>query len=107
MFTLVLSGYTLRYDQALLLPEIAATLPGTFFVLGAAWAMRYLRTPRHGITAEADGEQHFNLGSLIVAQTAHAPGQPPADGFAFDGDNRVATEPMARTNRWLNRYFLV
>jgi hypothetical protein len=49
-------------------------------------ALRYLRTPRHGLTAAPDDEAtpHFNLESLIVAQTAHVPAAPEA-GFQFGG----------------------
>jgi hypothetical protein len=79
------SIYTYRFYRSLLPPEIAALIAGILLIGLAAWALHYLRTPRHGLTAVAeDDEPHFNLESLIVAQTAHAPA-PQAPGFAFGG----------------------
>jgi hypothetical protein len=86
LLALAFSLFTLRYYRQLLPPEIAATLGGAVLLLGALAALRYLRTPRHGLTATADAEAtpHFNLESLIVAQTAHVPAAPEA-GFQFGG----------------------
>lgn len=81
------SFFTLRYYRSLLPPEVAATLAGSVLVAAMLWVARYLRTPRHGLTAAPDGEednQKFNLESLIVAQTATVP-QPGAPGFQFGG----------------------
>ena len=53
-----------------------------------AAALRYLRTPRHGLTAAPDDaaieRPGLNFEALIVAQTAHAP-QAPESGFQFGG----------------------
>ena len=79
--------FTLRYYRSLLPPEVAATLAGAVLVAAMLWVARYLRTPRHGLTAASDGDednQKFNLESLIVAQTATVP-QPVAPGFQFGG----------------------
>jgi hypothetical protein len=86
LLALAFSLFTLRYYRQLLPPEIAATLGGAVLLLGALVALRYLRTPRHGLTAAADAEAtpHFNLESLVVAQTAHAPSAPET-GFEFGG----------------------
>jgi hypothetical protein len=79
------SIYTYRHYRSLLPPEIAAVIAGIFLISLAAWALHYLRTPRHGLTAVAeDDEPHFNLESLIVAETAHAP-ELQAPGFEFGG----------------------
>lgn len=81
------SFFTLRYYRSVLPPEVAATLGGAVLVVAMLWVARYLRTPRHGLTAASDGEednQKFNLESLIVAQTATVP-QPEASGFQFGG----------------------
>jgi len=87
LLTLAFSLYTLRFYRSVLPPEIAATLGGAFLVGLTFWAFRYLRTPRYGLTAAApddDQQQLFNIESLIVAQTAHAP-TPQAPSFEFGG----------------------
>jgi hypothetical protein len=86
LLALAFSLFTLRYYRQLLPPEIAATVGGAVLLLGALAALRYLRVPRHGLTAAADAEAspHFNLESFIVAQTAHVPAAPEA-GFQFGG----------------------
>jgi hypothetical protein len=87
LLALAFSIFTLRQYRSLLPPEIAATVGGTVLLLGALAALRYLRTPRHGLTAAADAEAHphFNLESLVVAETAHAPAVPTETGFQFGG----------------------
>jgi hypothetical protein len=86
LLTLAFSIYTLRYYRSLLPPEIAAILGGGVLLLGTLAALRYLRTPRHGLTAAADKEAtpQFNLESLVVAQTAHVLAAPEV-GFQFGG----------------------
>jgi hypothetical protein len=79
------SIYTYRFYRSLLPPEIAAVLAGLVLITGAAAALRYLHTPKHGLTAAADDDEpHFNLESLIVAQTATTPAAQ-APGFEFGG----------------------
>ncbi|WBO84551.1 hypothetical protein [Hymenobacter yonginensis] len=80
------SLFTLRYYRSVLPPEMAAVLAGTFLLVLAVWAARYLRPARHGLTALADADQptSFNLESLVVAQTAQAP-TAPTPGFEFGG----------------------
>ncbi len=80
------SIFTVRYYHALMPPEVAATLAGLVFTGLSLAALRYLRIPRHGLTAAPDDEAtpHFNLESLIVAQTAHVPAAPEV-GFQFSG----------------------
>lgn len=86
LLTLAFSIYTLRYYRTLMPPEVAATMGGAVLLLGALAALRYLRTPRHGLTAAADSEAvpRFNLESMIVAETAHVPVAPEV-GFQFGG----------------------
>lgn len=86
LLALTFSIYTLRHYRTLLPPEVAATIGGVGLLAGALAALRYLRTPRHGLTAQADdaAAPHFNLEALVVAQTAHAPAAPAA-GFEFGG----------------------
>lgn len=80
------SLFTLRYYHSLLPPELAAVLAGLVLLAVAVWASRYLRPARHGLTSLPDDEQppHFNLESLVVAQTAVAP-TAPEPGFQFGG----------------------
>lgn len=86
LLALAFSLFTLRYYRSLLPPEIAATLGGLVLLVGALAALRYLRTPRHGLTAEADESTppQFNLESLIIAETVHVPTAPEA-GYEFGG----------------------
>jgi hypothetical protein len=86
LLALSFSLFTLRHYHSLLPPEIAATVGGAILLLGALAALRYLRTPRHGLSAAADDEArpHLNIETFITAQTAHAPAVPTA-GFEFGG----------------------
>ncbi len=86
LLAVAFSVFTLRYYRALLPPAVAATLAGALLLALAAAALRYLRTPRHGLTATAGDEAppHFNLETLVVAQANGAPAAP-AQGFAFGG----------------------
>lgn len=81
------SMFTLRFYHAIMPPEVAATVGGLVMMILALGALRYLRTPRHGLTAAADDEQRprFNLESLVTAQTARVPAAPGAAGFEFGG----------------------
>lgn len=81
------SIFTVRYYHAIMPPELAATLAGLVLIGLSLAALRYLRTPRHGLTAAADDEAtpHFNLESLVMAQTAHVPAAPTETGFQFGG----------------------
>lgn len=87
LLALAFSFFTLRHYRSLLPPEIAATLGGAVLLLGTLAALRYLRTPRHGLTAAADSAAAplFNLEALVVAETAHAPATPAEAGFQFGG----------------------
>jgi hypothetical protein len=80
------SLFTLRYYRSLLPPEIAAVLAGLVLLAVAVWAARYLRPARHGLTSLPNDEQlpHFNLESLVVAQTAVVPAAP-TPSFQFGG----------------------
>ncbi|NVO31437.1 hypothetical protein [Hymenobacter lapidiphilus] len=86
--TLAFSGYTLRFYHSVLPPAVAGALLGAFLIGLMAAALRYLRTPRHGLTAapnnDAGERPGLNLEALVVAQTAHAP-QAPEPGLQFGG----------------------
>lgn len=83
---LAVSVYTFRLHHAVLPPALAATLAGALLTGLALGLLRYLRTPRHGLTAAADTEAHplVNLESFVQLETAHVPG-PPVPGFEFGG----------------------
>lgn len=76
----------LRYYRTLLPPAVAATLAGAMLLALVAIALRYLCTPRNGLTGAANDETTppFNLESLVVARYSIA-GQAPAAGFEFGG----------------------
>ncbi|GAA4366557.1 hypothetical protein GCM10023185_37780 [Hymenobacter saemangeumensis] len=86
LFVVGFSIYTYRHYRSLLPPEYAATLAGLALIGFAIWALRYLHTPRYGLTAAPDDEQAplINLEALIVAETATVPTPEPA-GFDFGG----------------------
>ena len=86
LLTLAFALYTVRYYHSVLPPAVAATLAGVLLTGGALGALRYLRRPRHGLTAEADDEVRppLNLESFITIETAHVPAAP-VPGFEFGG----------------------
>ncbi len=86
LLAVAFSVFTLRYYRTLLPPAVAATLAGALLLAVAAAALRYLRTPRHGLTGAPDDEAAplFNLESLAVAQY-NVPSHAPAAGFEFGG----------------------
>ncbi|MGI4866351.1 MAG: hypothetical protein ACRYFZ_20665 [Janthinobacterium lividum] len=81
------SIFTVRYYHSIMPPELAATAAGVLLIGLSLAALRYLRIPRHGLTSAADEEAtpHFNLESLVMAQTAHVPTAPADAGFQFGG----------------------
>ena len=88
LVALAFSGFTVRFYHSFLPLATASALLGAVLIGLMAAALRYLRTPRHGLSADAeDGSSErpgLNLEALIVAQTAHAP-QAPEPGFRFGG----------------------
>lgn len=86
LLAVAFSLFTLRYYRSVLPPAVAATAGGAVLLAVALGALRYLRTPRHGFTAAADEAEppHFNLESVIVAQTVHVPSAT-VPGFDFGG----------------------
>ena len=86
LLTLAFSLFTLRHYRSLLPPEIAAVAGGLVLTVAAGALLRFLRPARFGLTSLPDDEpRHFNLENLIQAQTAHVPGAPVTEGFAFGG----------------------
>lgn len=87
LLLLAFSLFTVRYFYHLLPPEVTSTLGGIVLIAFTMWLFRYLRTPRHGLTAQADddGRPFVNLESFITLETAHVPGAPAPPGFEFGG----------------------
>ena len=86
VLALAFSVFTVRIYHSLLPPALAATLAGTVLLAVALLALRYFRTPRHGLTAQADDEVRppVNLESFITLETAHVAAAP-VPGFEFGG----------------------
>ena len=86
VLALAFASYTVRFYHSLLPPALAATLAGAALLAGALAALRYLRIPHHGLTAEADDEvpPPVSLETFLTAETAHVPAAP-APGFEFGG----------------------
>ncbi len=86
LLALAFSLFTLRTYHSVLPPAVASAIGGALLLAVALAALRYLRTPRHGLTtaADEDAEPHFKLETLITTQTAHAPAAPEV-GFQFGG----------------------
>ena len=93
MFTVAAGILTFRYYHAILPPAEAMTLAGALLI-GLAWGLiRFLRTPKGGITSEAAAEEPLLSGVELLAVTqafgAHTatPDTPPpaSGGGSFGG----------------------
>jgi hypothetical protein len=86
VLALAFAVFTVRTYHAVLPPAVAATLAGGLLLALALGALRYLRQPRHGFTAEADEDVRppVNLESFVQLETAHVPAAP-TPGFEFGG----------------------
>jgi hypothetical protein len=81
--------YTIRYYHSVAPLEVAMTLGG-MVMIGIAYALiRYLKTPRHGFTADSAGERHameaLQIESLVIAQTMSHAATPQPDQYQFGG----------------------
>lgn len=81
--------FTVRYYYHVLPAETAMLLGGLLLILLAYLAMKYLRVPRNGFTAEADSTINnratANLEALLIAQTLSGPAGPADSGTQFGG----------------------
>jgi len=81
--------YTIRTYHHVLPIELAMAFGGVVLIGIAYGLMRYLKTPRHGFTADSDDERNtieaLQLESLIIAQTMSHPATPPSDQYNFGG----------------------
>lgn len=81
--------YTIRTYYHVLPIELAMTFGGIVMIGIAYGLMRYLKTPRHGFTADSDEERNtmeaLQLESLIIAQTMSHPSTPSSDQYNFGG----------------------
>lgn len=86
VLALAFSIFTVRTYHSVMPPALAATLAGALLTALALGVLRYLRLPRHGLTAQADDEVRplVNLESFVQLETAHVPAAP-VPGFEFGG----------------------
>ena len=82
--------FTIRHYYHLLPLEWALVIGGILLIALAYIVMRYLRTPKHGFTAEETDTEHIlaslHVESLVIAETFHAVSTPSASNdFQFGG----------------------
>jgi len=80
---------TVRYYHHLLPTEIVLVIGGIALIAGVYALTRYLRTPRHGFTADAAGQPHpladGLVEGLIIAESFREVAAQPADGGTHFG----------------------
>lgn len=80
--------FTIRYYHSVAPLEVAMTIGGLIMIGLAYGAIRYLKEPKHGFTAEEEEEkgtfEALQLESLVIAQTMKS-GPQPEEGFKFGG----------------------
>ncbi|UYZ59698.1 hypothetical protein [Hymenobacter latericus] len=85
LLAVAFSLYTVRHYRSVLPPEAALTLGGAVLVLLSAVALRYLRQPKHGLTAApVQAADPLNLEALVTVQL-NKPAVPAEPAFAFGG----------------------
>ena len=82
--------FTVRYYYHVLPAELAMIIGGSILITGAYFLIRYLHTPKYGITSEASDDPHpaANLAveALILAESFKTVGaQPDSPGPGFGG----------------------
>lgn len=80
--------FTIRYYHSVAPLEVAMLIGGIILIGLAYGCIKYLKTPRHGLTDENTDDPHFldklHLESVIIAET-YSPQAPVADDFQFGG----------------------
>lgn len=86
LLSFAFSVFTFRYYFVFLPLELGLAIAGILMIVTSALVIHYLKTPKHGLTDEKEGEGHFrNLQVLIAAQQL---GQTPIEkGVSFGGGN--------------------
>lgn len=78
LLAFALSVYTYRHYFSPFTPAQELAIAGMFMIILAAALIKYLHTPRHGISDEPEGKRKLaNLEAILVAQHL---GQTPGDG---------------------------
>ncbi|OKS89248.1 hypothetical protein [Mucilaginibacter polytrichastri] len=81
--------FTFRYYHHILSAEAALTIGGSVILALTYGIIKYLKTPKHGITYAESNTAHvldkLNVEGLIVAQTITTPVAPPDTGSRFGG----------------------
>ncbi|MBD1391541.1 hypothetical protein [Mucilaginibacter glaciei] len=91
MLLIVAAIYSFRSYYHLLPLEVMLTIGGALLLTVSFGIIRYLKTPKHGITYQEPDDinkwDNLRIESLIIGETAaHAHGSPPADdGYHFGG----------------------
>jgi hypothetical protein len=85
----VASIFTIRYYYSFAPIEVLMTIGGAVLMGLIYFVIRYLRTPRHGITSEQHEDLYADvpqLEGLVIAETFHRSPVPASDdGFRFGG----------------------
>lgn len=83
------SVITFKYYYSLGHHEITLTISGIVMIAVSAWAIRYLKTPKHDITFVEDPDEKFlekfDAEALVIAQTFSGPHQQPNTGPEMGG----------------------
>ncbi len=83
--------FTVRYYHSIMPLETVMVLGGALLVSVSAWLIRYLKTPKHGFTYDAQPDDtpdwaKRQIEALLIAQTmAHTAAAAPEKGFEFGG----------------------
>ncbi|GAB3296842.1 hypothetical protein [Hymenobacter tenuis] len=88
LVALAFSLYTYRFYRQLLPPEVALTLGGALLIVVAGWALRYLRSTRHGLTSQPADSPEFsqlNLEALVMSHVTENQLKAPEPSFQFGG----------------------
>jgi len=80
--------FTIRYYHSVAPLEVAMLIGGLVLIGAAYGCIKYLKTPRYGLTDENTDDPHFldklHLESVIIAET-YTPQAPVTDDFQFGG----------------------
>jgi hypothetical protein len=95
LITILGSIATIRYYHSFLRADVALTASGSILILFAAWALRYLRSPRAGLTSvKSQGEDDeestgavSSIGKLVISQvvSGNMPDSTDSDSVSFGG----------------------
>jgi hypothetical protein len=89
LFLLAATIFTIRYYYAVAPVEVVMTAGGLIMIAGAYFLMKYLRTPKYGITDKESDENiqdSLQVESIIISETFQkVPVPGGGEGFKFGG----------------------